>query len=509
MKKTVIILMLITVISKLLGFGRDIILSYYYGASNISDVYLISLTIPTILFAVIGKGISAGYIPLYTRIESKESTDKANQFTNNVVNLVLVISTVIFLVGMVFTESVVKLFASGFEGETLQLTINFTRITLAGVYFIGLNYVYVAFLQIKGVFIIPTLMGLPANLIFIGSIFISSFTNIYIMSIGALIAIFSQFLLLVVYGYKSKYRYKFRLDYKDTNIRKMMILALPAILGTSVSQINLLIDRTLASGIAVGGITALNYSSTLSVVIIGIFVLSISSILYPKISKICAENKMDELKTVLSGAISAVNVMVLPAVVGLMIFAEPIVVFLFGRGEFDSQAIAMTSSALFFYSIGIIGLSHREILTNTFYALQDTKTPMINAAGAMVLNIILNLILSKFLGISGLALATSISSIFCTLLLIINLRKKIGNIGLKTISSSFVKILIASLVMGVLSRIVYDLLLNTLNLYFSLLVAILLGTAIYCVLIYLLKIKEMNQIVIDLKGKFNTRKGNL
>src|SRR3954453_18739530 len=100
MKKTVIILMLVTIISKFLGFGRDIILSYFYGASNISDIYIVSLTIPTILFAVIGKGIAAGFIPLYTRIESKEGTEKANQFTNNVVNLVLFICTVIFILGM-------------------------------------------------------------------------------------------------------------------------------------------------------------------------------------------------------------------------------------------------------------------------------------------------------------------------------------------------------------------------------------------------------------------------
>ena len=235
------------------------------------------------------------------------------------------------------------------------------------------------------------------------------------MSFGALIAIFSQFLLLIIYVYKSKYTYQFKLDFKDDNIRKMMILAFPAILGTSVAQINILIDRTMASKIAVGGITALNYSSTLSVVIIGIFVLSISTVIYPKISKICAENKMDELKSVLSGAISAVNVMVMPAIVGLMIFAEPIVELLYGRGEFDITALLMTSNALFFYSIGIIGLSHREILSNTFFSLQDTKTPMINAAIAMVLNIVLNIVLSKYLGIGGLALATSISSLFCTL----------------------------------------------------------------------------------------------
>ncbi|MDF2787346.1 MAG: murein biosynthesis integral rane protein MurJ [Neobacillus sp.] len=508
MKKTVIILMLLTIISKFLGFGRDIILSYFYGASNISDIYLVSLTIPTILFAVIGKGISAGFIPLYTRIESKEGTEKANQFTNNVVNLVLFICTVIFILGMFFTESVVNVIAVGFEGETLKLTIAFTRITLAAVYFIGVNYVYVAFLQIKGIFIIPTLMGLPANLIFIASIFLSSLTTIYIMSIGALIAIFSQFLLLIIYVYKSNYKYQLKLDIKDNNIRKMMILALPAILGTSVAQINILIDQTLASKIAVGGITALNYSSTLSVVIIGIFVLSISTVLYPKISKICAEDKMDELKLVLSGAISAVNVMVMPAIVGLMIFAEPIVELLYGRGEFDTQALLMTANALFFYSIGIIGLSHREILTNTFYSLQDTKTPMVNAAIAMALNIVLNLILSKFLGIGGLALATSISSVICTLLLLISLRKKIGSLGLKTLSFSFMKIVIASVFMGGFSKLAYNFLINITGLTISLFLSALLGGGIYFILIYFLKIKEINNFVLEIKGQIKNKVTN-
>jgi putative peptidoglycan lipid II flippase len=489
-----------------MGFGRDLVLSYFYGTSNISDIYLISLTIPTVLFAVIGKGISSGFIPLYTRIEGKDGSIKANQFTNNLINLVLIICTIIFMLGMIFTDSVVKLFASGFEGKTLELTIQFTRISLAGVYFVGLNYVYTAFLQIKGVFIAPTLMGIPANLIFIGSIFVSSFTNIYVLSVGALLAIFSQFFLLFIYGYKSKYKYQFKLNIKDENIRKMMKLSLPAILGTSVAQINLLIDRTLASMLAVGGIAALNYASTLSVVIIGIFVLSISSVLYPKISKISAENKMDELKIVLSGAIGAVNVMVLPAIVGLMIFVEPIVEFLYGRGQFDEHAIVMTSGALFFYSIGIIGLSHREILTNTFYSLQDTKTPMINAAGAMGLNIVLNFVFSSFMGIGGLALATSVSSIVGTWILLVSLRKKIGTLGLKDIVFSFVKILIASLIMGALSRFIYGLLLNRLGLTSSLLLSILIGAIVYIILIYLFKVKEMNIIIFDIKERFTRQK---
>src|SRR5206468_3687687 len=149
--------------------------------------------IPTVIFALIGKGISVGFIPMYTRIENSDGPDKALQYTNNVINLVLVICTIIFITGLIYTEPIVKLFASGFKGDTLDLTVSFTRVTLVGVYFSGLNYVYLAYLQIKGVFIIPTIMGLPANLIMIASIYISSHENVYFLAIGALIAVFSQF----------------------------------------------------------------------------------------------------------------------------------------------------------------------------------------------------------------------------------------------------------------------------------------------------------------------------
>ncbi|MDQ1144590.1 putative peptidoglycan lipid II flippase [Bacillus sp. SORGH_AS 510] len=503
MKKTVAILMLVTIVSKILGFVRDIVLSYFYGASSISDVYLISLTIPIVIFSFIGKGISVGFIPMYTRIESSDGTERANNYANNVINFVFLICTIIFIGGMIFTESIVKLFASGFKGETLELTVKFTKITLIGVYFSGLNYVFLAYLQIKGLFIIPTLMGLPANVIMVASIYASSREGSYtLLAVGSLIAIFSQFLLLFIFSYKSNYRYKPRLNFKDENIKKMAILALPAILGTSVIQINLLIDRTLASKIAPGGIAALNYASTLSVVIIGIFVLSISSVLYPKLSKLSAENNISELKTVLSGAISAVNILVLPAVVGCMIFARPIVEFLYGRGSFDHEALRMTSSALFYFSIGIVGLSHRETLANTFYSLQDTRTPMINAAIAMVLNIILNLILSKYLGIGGLALATSISTIFCTLLLLFNLRKRIGSLGLTKVSFSFIKILIASLAMGGLSKFIYHLLLNKFSLDVSLILSVAVGATVYFIIIFLLRIQEVQMIFKELKEKF-------
>lgn len=504
MKKTVIILMLLTVTSKILGFTRDITLSYFYGASIISDVYLISLAIPTVIFAIIGKGISTGFIPMYIHIESNRGTERANHFTNNIVNIVIVLCTIILIFGVLFTEPIVKLFASGFEGETLSLAVNFTRITLAGIYFIGLNYVFSAFLQTKEVFIIPAFIGLPANVIMIGSFFFSSQSNLYVLALGSLIAVGSQFLFISFYGYRNNFRYRPSLDIKNRDIKKMSYLALPAILGSSVAQINILVDKTIASRIAEGGISALNYASTLNLFVIGIIVTSIITVLFPKITKLAEEKNIVKMKKTLSYAINAVNLFILPSTVGYMIFAEPIVLLLFGRGEFDAHALSMTSYALFFYSIGLVGVSLKEILSNAFFSLHDTKTPTIISTIAVAMNIILNFILSRYLGLGGLALATSISAIVGSLLLLFSLRRRIGSIGLHTMLWTVSKIMLASFVMGVLSKLAYSFLINNFSISISLLLAICLGILVYSTLVYFMKIDEVNMIVFEIK-KYSSR----
>lgn len=501
MKKTALILMVITVLSKMFGFARDITLSYFYGASDISDAYLISLTIPTVIFGFIGAGLSTGYIPLYSKIERELGEKEGNRYTNNLVNVLILLCTIIVVLGILFANQLVKAFASGFAGETFELAVQFTRISLLGVYFTGLTYVFSGFLQIKENYIIPALIGFPFNFLAILAIFFSSKGNILVLSIGSVMATASQFFLTVPFAYKKGYRYKFILNIKDEHIKNMACMAIPVIVGVSVNQINTLVDRTLTSQIAVGGISALNYANRLNGFIQGIFVMSIATVIYPMISKMAAENNMNGLKKSVSEAISFINLLVLPATVGAMIFAEPIVKLLFGRGVFDTQAISMTSYALFFYSIGMIGFGLREVLSRAFYAIQDTKIPMINAAIAMVMNIILNIILSKFLGIGGLALATSISAIFCTVLLFISLRKKIGPFGMKNITISFIKVLCASLVMGVIAKVSYNTFLNSINANLSLILSIGIGAVTYFVIIYFMKIEEVDTVVNAIKRK--------
>ena len=502
MKKVAILLMFIKILSKILGFIREVTISYFYGVSNISDAYLVSLTIPTLIFSFIGTGISTSYIPIYSSIQKKYGDKEASGFTSNLTNLTLLLSTIIIIFGLIFIEPIVKLFASGFEGETLALAIRFTRISIFGIYFTGIIHIFSGFLQIKGNFIVPASIGFPFSLITIAVIFISYKTNILVLAIGSVIATASQLLLLIPFIYKKSYRYKLVLDVKDEYIKRMLYIALPIIIGVSVNEINILVDRTIASRIVEGGISALNYANYLNGFVQGLCVTPILTVMFPTISKMAAEGNIKGLKIALSESISFVSLLVIPAIIGSMIFAEPIVKLLFGRGAFDSTAVSLTSDALFFYSVGMLGFGLKNILSRAFYSQQDTKTPMINSVISVLLNIVLNVILSRYLGIGGLALATSVSALFTTVLLFISLRKKIGPFGVRNIAISITKIICASLIMGVVAKLAYGILLNYLGANLSLIITIIIGIIVYFVIIFFMRIEEVESMKKTIKRKF-------
>lgn len=507
MKKTALLVMIITILSKILGFGREIILSYVYGASAITDAYLISQTIPSVIFSFISAGIATGFIPLYSRILSEQGQLEANRYTNNLSNALLLLASIMVAIVLLFTQPIVKIFASGFSGATLELAVAFTRINVFGVYFTALLNIFAGYLRIHDNYIIPALVGLPMNLVIIASLFISTKTNIYVIAIGSVLATASQLLLLIPFVRKTGYRYQPVLNLKDEYIKTMVIIALPVIAGQSVNQINVLVDRTLASSIAVGGISAVNYANRLNLFVQGLFVASISTVLYPMISKMAAEDNMNGLKASISEAISIINLLVIPATIGAMIFSKEIVTLLFGRGAFTPEAIEMTGGALFYYSIGMIAFGLRDILSRAFYALQDTKTPIINATIAVVINIILNIVLSKYLGIGGLALATSIAAIVGTLLLFITLRRKIGGFGLKEITKSFIKISIASILMGFIALGSFNFLSQNIRENLALILAIGLGVLAYAILIYFMRIPEVDRSIEAMKKKVKVRAG--
>lgn len=448
MKKTMVMLMILAVISKVIGFLREVALAYTYGAGSISDAYLISLTVPGILLSFIGVAISVGYIPILTRTEEREGFAGGQEFTNRLLQLMFLFIAVLFFLGQVGTKYLVLFLASGFSDATLEVAIKMTKMTLWGMFFTLTNGVLVSFLQVKGSFIGPSLMGIPLNIITIASYFFSMRYGLDWLAWGSVAATAVQSLFLYFLVRQQGFRYVPEKVLFDSKIREMGTLVLPLLLGVGAEQLNLLIDRTLASRILEGGISALNYASRLNGFADGIIVASVLSVIYPVLSKKAASGNLLEFKSSLVEGISFLAFFTIPASVGLMLLSEPLVQVLFQRGAFSPENATLTSGALFFTSAGLFFIGLRGLLSRAFFSMSDTRTPMRNGLITVLANIVLNLLLSKYMGIRGLALATSLSTLLGASLLWLSLHRKVGGLGMMKLKADYLKICLAVLFMA-------------------------------------------------------------
>ena len=493
-KKTVVMIMFITLLSKVIGFGREVLISYYYGASNISDAYFISLTIPVVILSFVGVSITTGYIPFYSKILRDDGEGEGLRFSNILMSVSILISFVLILLVSVFTEPVVKLFASGFEGETLHLAIGFTRVTVWSMVFSGMLFILSGYLQIKEQFLWPALLGFIYNLAIILSVLLSKQISIDFLAYGLVASSFLQVVLLFFLSWKEGFVFRFTPDVKYKHLRSFGKSALPLIFGLSITQINVLVDKTIASSISVGGISALNYADRLNAFILSTVVMSISVVVYPRMAKAASEKDRVQMKNILSESMVFIALLLIPSSIGAMIFSKEITHMLFARGAFDTVALQLTSTSLMFYALGMMGMGLREILSRVFYSMQDTKTPMKNAALGMVLNIVLNFLLSRVLGVGGLALATSISATFTSLLLLVNLRRSIGPFGFKEIGYTMIKIFAVSMFMGGMVLCIFRILQPLTTEFIALIFAVLSGVVTYGFLITRMNIKSVDTL---------------
>lgn len=502
--KATIGLMIAMMIAKLLGFVREMVLASSYGASMYSDAYLVSMNIPLVILNIIGMALSTILIPMYCEINKKHGDKQSLKFINNIINIVIMICIILSIIGIIFTEPIVKLFAIGFKGNTFKVAVDFTRVLLISMTFTALSYIMTAYLQIKNNFTIPGLISVPKNIIIIISIIISVKYNPYIMIWGTLIGILSELLFQLPFAIKENYKYEFYINIKDDFIKKSILLSIPVLIGVSVNQINTMVDRTLASTLTEGSISALNYANKLTGFVWTLFITSISSVIYPMLSKLVTEDNTEEFKQFIKKSVNSIIILVLPISIGAIVLANPIVKLLFQRGAFDSNATNMTAIALAMYSIGMLGSGLRELLGKVFYSLKDTKTPMINGMISMVINILLNLILIKYLKIAGLAISTSIAFIICAIMLFISLNKKIGYFEQDKIIITFLKSMVASFIMGITVYFIYNkLIILRLSEFICLIISIFMGVIVYGILLIAFKVDEINLLKDIFKQKIN------
>lgn len=506
MKKAVYHVMLITIVAKLLGFGREILLSYYFGASGISDAYLISQTIPGTIFQFVGTGLATSFIPVYLKIKMSKGDQRADAFTNTVLSAILVFSTAVILGVCFFTDPLIKIFASGFQGQTLDYAVLFTRIGIFSLYFSAAIYVFTSYLQANESFAMVSFIAIPNSIVVMAAIALGAKWNLLALPIGSLFAVLIQVILLWFSMKKKKYRLKLNWDFRDSYVKEILLLMVPVVVGVSVNQINVLVDRTIASQIAVGGISALMYADSLIMFVQGIFSQSVATVYYPSITKLAEEKEEEKLKEILQEALDSIVFILLPIMAGCIILSKGIVHMLYGRGAFDEQAVALTGTALACYGVGILGYGIREMLSRIFYAYHDTKTPMRNAMIGMGLNIFMNITFSFYMGIGGLALATSLSSVITAVLLYLAVKKRFGNILTGKNKREYGKMSGATLGMGIFVWLFFQAAEKHFGCLAGTVAAVLLGAAIYLVLCKILRV-ETYQKWKDILQKTVLRKG--
>lgn len=471
--------MVLIITSKILGFFREMTIANNFGAGMESDAFFVALMIPDLLFAAIAQAIGTTFIPIYLRTD----TNKRNNFMNNLLTIIGILTMFVTLITIYLAPYIVKFFAYGFSAEGYELTVKLSRILLLIMLFLAFNFIAMAKLQSNDRFLIPAAIGIPYNLIATGYLLLVS--NKYGIEGYAWIIVFAnlfQSLYLMPSLFKIGWRYKYVFDWKDARVQMVLRLSFPVIIGTTVAQINVVIDRMLASSLAEGSISALHYASMVNLLSYGIIVVGITSVIYPKLSSYAVEMDFDKLKKLTLTGIEALIIILIPIVFGGIILANPLISLLFEHGDFNETDRAMTSIAFIFYSLGLLGMGVRELLNRVYYSLQDTKTPMKNGVIALTINVVLNLILIRFLAHGGLALATSISISLAAILLFWDLNKKLGSIPKKELFVTLSKAIFAASVMAVVVYSLYYLPIRTETTLFSLLwlvAAILVGAVTY------------------------------
>lgn len=492
--KMVFSILIITIFSKLLGFLRDVFIAARYGATLETDAFVMAQTITDVLTSIIFVSLATTFIPVLSDYSIHKTKSETNKFLNVLYTICIIITSIICLVGVIYTKPIVGFFAPNYTDESLNMTIALTRIllpsTIIGVV-VALNN---SRLQLSNNFLIPAAIAIPWNIsIILSMTYLES--NIFYLAIAFVVGVSLQLVMQYPFTKRLGYRYYPNFDIKEPGLRKIGILIVPVLIGSGIQEVNTIVDRILSSSLSEGSLAALNFSSKLNAFLLGILSATITSIFYTSMSKLYSENKLADFKANLKKTINILIIIIIPASIGFSILRLPIVKLIFERGMFDHEASEMTALALNYLIIGLIGFSLRDVLSRAFYAIKNTKIAMINGSIAIGINIIVSILLVPYLGLGGIALGTSVSGIVGTLLLAISLHRKIGDFGSKNILKTLMKTLAAGIVMGGIVSVSYSWLINISNSNFiSIVCSIIFGIIIYILILFLFKVEEIKFI---------------
>jgi putative peptidoglycan lipid II flippase len=496
-----------TLLSRILGYIRDAVIAWYFGAGLSSDAFIAAFRIPNLLRKLFGEGsISNAFVPILTEYLSNQGKDEAFRLARAALMLMSIILVIISISGVLLAPLIVKVIAPGFfdSADKSSLTITLTRIMFPYIFFIGLVALCMGILNVFGHFAAPALAPVLLNISMIGAVFFicpNLSKPVIGLAVGVMIGGVLQLLLQLPYLVRQGIIFWQKITIFHPGLKKIGQLMLPVILGGATYQINVLVGTLLGSLLQEGSVTYLYFADRLVQFPLGVFAIAAATAVLPSLSRQAAADDVNALKETFAYAVKLILFVTIPAMVGLIVLREPIIALLFQRGEFSLEATRLTADALLYYAIGLWAFSTVRIVAATFFAMQDTRTPMLMATVSILANITLGILLMRPLAHGGLALATSLASILNLGLLVYAMRLKLGSLGWKSIARSACQTLFSACVMGGAVWVVAAVIIPSedrtiIELLLGLMGCILTGVCIYAGCAYFIKSPEIVSVFV-------------
>ena len=405
----VLLLVLISCLSKLLGFARDIVLTNAYGASIVADAYIAMLSIPDMVLEVVANAVMVGFIPL-AMAKLKESQEELNSFTGSIFKILLAMAILFVIVVLLFPQGIIRLLIPGFSGESLMLAVKFLRVMCFSLVFRSMASVFSSYLGTVKYFVPSAFIGVVLDCSIIACIFISKRLDLVdLLPWGVVLGTVLQMLVLLPFAFKKGLRLRLKAPAFSKDVRGLLVMSVPAVLSVCLMHFSSLYNKALASSLGEGGITMLNVASRMSFFVENIIVSSVVAVLYPLLSEYFLNKEEQMAKDAISGSIQKIIVFLLPATVGLALVSGPIIETLYGHGEFNDDSVRITARLMVYHVIGILGIAVQTILTRALFAMKRIKTSVAMSLSLLCVYLGCSYIFSELWGLEGIAVATGIS----------------------------------------------------------------------------------------------------
>ena len=493
-----IIIIFVSVLAKLSAFLSEAINAAYMGTTFESDAYYMVAGVQQVIYPMLSIGIWNVFLPIYKDKITQNDREGAFRLADEMISFFTLVSGAAVILLIVLSKPLVSLVAPGFEGETRELCIELVRISAPMYIFIIAAAIYASMLQCHNKFFGSQIREVASHVpVILAAVFCYHRFGIRAMAIALIVGGLARLLVelpFVDWGY----RFRPNFHFKGAEFALMLRRLPSALLSAGIQQINALIDRAMASSFPAGAVSGMNYGHRLTNVFSGLLSSAVSTALFPQMVELISRKEKEELNRLLVKILNIFMLLMVPVTLACTLFSRDLVVAVFERGAFQESSVALTSGVFTFYSLGLLFVACSTVVSNVFYGFGDTRTPLIIGIFTMVINVALNLTLSRFMGVNGLALATSLSAIISLGIRLIVVRKYV-QLNWKTLTLTFGKVLIAS-VIACGAAYALGMMLN-LNVYLRLLTAAFVGALLYATAVKLLHVREVTDVLALLRRK--------